>query len=313
MKNGTRVRVCGYRPAAVLKISGEDALTFIQGQFTQDVKPCETGACVYGLWLNQKGKVLADSWIFRENTDGIWWVISEHSPAAVIRERLEAYLIADDVTIEDQTGAWEAWAVIGEEGWQWLADCAGVVTENGRRVSATADRGWIWEGRRACEKSWEWLRPAGAGATQAEPTARAEADEISVEELERLRIAAGIPAIPRDVGPEDLPNEAGLEDVAISYSKGCYLGQEVMARLKAMGRVRRKLLRVDGENAADARMVLPADLFFGEKRVGQLRSAVADGEGWRGLAMVSLLGLETGARLGFSAGGPAVVRMEVPA
>ena len=312
MKNGTRVRVCSYRPGAVLKISGEDALSFIQGQFTQDVKPCEAGACVYGLWLNQKGKVLADSWIFREDPGGSWWVVSEHSPATVISERLEAYLIADDATIEDQTGAWEAVAVIGEDGGKWLVESAGVLPESGRQVSATADRGWIWEGRRGHEKSWEWLRPAGTGATQAAP-ALAEAEEIAVEALERLRIAAGIPAIPRDVGPEDLPNEAGLEDVAISYSKGCYLGQEVMARLKAMGRVRRKLLRVDGDNAADARMVLPADLFLGEKRVGQLRSAVAEGEGWRGLAMVSLLGLEEGVRLSFSAGGPAVVRVEVPA
>jgi hypothetical protein len=101
-----------------------------------------------------------------------------------------------------------------------------------------------------------------------------------------MRIAAGIPSIPDDIGPGDLPNEGGLEAVAVSYSKGCYLGQEVMARLRTRGRVRRRLARAAGRGPAPA---LPAALWRDGKRDGELRSVAptADGSGYVGLALVS--------------------------
>jgi hypothetical protein len=99
-----------------------------------------------------------------------------------------------------------------------------------------------------------------------------------------------VPAIPGEFGPQDLPQEAGLETSAISFTKGCYLGQEVMARLHAMGQVRRRLVRVGGPGPAPARNV---ELRQNEKRVGELRAAADDGQGgWLGLAMLNLLGLD---------------------
>jgi folate-binding Fe-S cluster repair protein YgfZ len=83
-----------------------------------------------------------------------------------------------------------------------------------------------------------------------------------------------------------------LETVAVSFTKGCYLGQEVMARLHAMGQVRRRLVRVAGDGpapSAGASLRHAAD----DKRAGELRAAVDDGRGgWIGLAMVNLLGLD---------------------
>ncbi len=76
--------------------------------------------------------------------------------------------------------------------------------------------------------------------------------QLPVSDMELMRIQADIAAVPRDIGPDDLPNEGGLEKIAISYTKGCYLGQEVMARLKSMGQVRRQLLRVTGTGAPPA-------------------------------------------------------------
>src|SRR3954467_6753383 len=112
--------------------------------------------------------------------------------------------------------------------------------------------------------------------------------------MSRRRIAAGIAAVPADVGPGELPNEGGLDAEAISYTKGCYLGQEVMARLKSMGQLRRRLLRVQG--IGETYPALPAPVFAGSRQVGELRSAVRNGTGgWTGLAMVSLLQVAGGA------------------
>jgi folate-binding protein YgfZ len=127
--------------------------------------------------------------------------------------------------------------------------------------------------------------------------------------MEGLRIADGIPAVPADIGPGELPNEGGLEAVAISYGKGCYLGQEVMARLKTMGQVRRRLLRVQGFGAIPP---LPAAIHQGDRRVGELRTAVATVEGFIGLALLSLLHLRAEVGLSFSPGGDVALRVSEP-
>jgi folate-binding protein YgfZ len=303
MKNDTRVRVARYQPAAVLRVTGEDALAFLQGQFTQDLKAGGVGAAAYGLWLNQKGKVLADSFVLRAR-DGVCWVVSYFSAAAAVRERLESYVIADDVVIEDQTSGWEGMVIAGAGAEAWLAANGPESPVAGK--FAEVGSGLIWQGRRSKEVSWEWLRP------KEEAWSASGAEELSAAELERQRIDSGIPAVPRDVGPGDLPNEAGLERDAISFTKGCYLGQEVMARLKTMGQVRRRLVRVEGRNAAGVPQSLPAALFLGEKRVGEVRSAIAVENGWIGLAMVMLFGLGEGAGLSLASGGAGDVRVEVP-
>jgi hypothetical protein len=126
--------------------------------------------------------------------------------------------------------------------------------------------------------------------------------------MSRRRIAAGIAAVGPEVGSGDLPHEAGLEAVAVSYTKGCYLGQEVMARLHAMGQVRRRLARV--RVAAGAVPTVPAPLHAAGKVVGELRSAVDDGAGgWSGLAMLTLLQVGGLERLALSAEGPADVEV----
>ena len=275
-----------YRPSAVLKISGEDAFSFLQGQVTQDLRPSkETRTSSYGLWLNQKGKVVADSFVLSAGAD--WLVVSLFSAAEVIRQRLETYVIADDVTIEDVTARWAGVSVLGEG----AAD-----------VFSATNGGFVFAGRRTCEPNWERLYPISADAPTAVLRERGFA-ELDVVAMERLRIEAGIPSVPRDIGPEDLPNEGGLDRDAISYTKGCYLGQEVMARLKTMGQVRRRLMRVAGVVTPPA--VLPAPLFVDGKKIGELRSAARTEEGFVGLAMISLLGLAGRQLLSFSPDTPA--------
>jgi folate-binding protein YgfZ len=131
---------------------------------------------------------------------------------------------------------------------------------------------------------------------------------VDEEEMARRRIVAGIPAIPTEVGAADLPNEAGLDAAAVSYTKGCYLGQEVMARLKSMGQVRRRLWQVNGTGEPWPK--LPAPVFAGARQVGELRSAVRDGAGgWLGMAMVSLMHVRPEMELSFTAEGSPAMRL----
>lgn len=275
-----------YRPACLLRAAGDDAASFLQGQFSNDLGRIEPGQAVYGLWLDRKGHVVADSHVVRGAEAGAYWIASVSSPASTIREHLEGHIVADDVAIEDATAGWSGLSVVGAGAGAWLA--------------AEPRPGLRFPGRRTLGESWEWLYPdASAGAAAA--TAGISADEVA-----RLRIADVIPLIPADIGPGDLPQEGGLEPAALSYSKGCYLGQEVMARLKAKGRVRRTLVRVAGEGGPPG---LPAALWRGERREGELRSAVADGAGYIGLALVQVAAAAAGAPLSLAPGGPPSVNI----
>lgn len=279
-----------WQPACWLHVTGDDSASFLQGQFTNDLRALPGAGAVYGLWLTLKGKVLADSFVLRGAEPNEFWIGSYFSSAAVIRDRLESHVIADDVTIEDETAGWAGVSVFGPPA-------------AGEAMGAGAG-GFRFRGRRERAENVEWVYRAG--------TIAAAGREIVAEEVERRRIAAGIPAVPADVGPGDLPNEAGLEAEAISYTKGCYLGQEVMARLKSMGQVRRRLVRVAGAGALPD--VRPAAVFAGARQCGEVRSAVADGAGgWIGLALVSRLQVDGASKLSLAAGAePTVNLLEAP-
>ena len=93
-----------WRPAAWLRVTGTDAEAFLQGQFTNDVFNARNGA-VYGLWLDAKGKVRADSFVLRLG-EHEFRVGSYFSAGSTICARLESHIVADDVSLEDQTNRW---------------------------------------------------------------------------------------------------------------------------------------------------------------------------------------------------------------
>ena len=314
------------RWAAFLRVTGEDASSFLQGQLSQDLRRLTAGGPpAYGLLLSHKGRIQADAFILR-TADGFRLASYECSGES-LRARLESYIIADDVTVEDLTADYAGLAV--------LADLPPEIPLGG----------FVFPGRRALTPNWEIIYPTGAHAPQNNllldaPSPRDEvpgdrqetsvverdllaprslgeggrvrlapAREQSPQWWETLRIRSGIPSVPRDAGPGDLPQEAGLTTVSVSFDKGCYLGQEIMGRLKTRGRIRRGLRVVRGRmagaglggaaNAPEGRvppfLVLRdpgaprsgTALTWQGKTVGELRSWAMDGpDDWVGLAMV---------------------------
>ncbi len=292
-----------HRPGALLRVTGDDASGFLQGQFTTELRR-PPGSATYGLWLNQKGKILADSHVLRL-AENEFLVTSVASTAAIIRQRLEEYIVADDVSLTDETATVHGLLLGGHGGGEVIKQLMGDVPAPGQFVRSKGIL--IYHGRRLPGENFEILGPEGALAEVRRQLLRQGALEAGAAELEFTRISAGIPVVPVDLGSGDLPGEGGLEDSAISYTKGCYLGQEVMARLKNLGQVRRRLLVVRGHGPVP---IAQMALYQGEKKVGEIRSAAGRGEAFVALAMLSLINLNPAERLSLAPGGPADITLD---
>lgn len=288
----------GPESGLLLRVTGTDAMAFLQGQCTQDLRTVPVGGATRTLWLSLKGKVMAET-LALHVAENDWWLWSPHGDGASLKQRLEDFIIADDVTVADlhASQGWKRHTLTGASATRWLAmNLDGnppPAVDTWKRFAG----GILICGRRNQPGIWDWLRPDNPSAPSLTPPPEACPSE---DALKLGRVRAGIPAIPDEFGPNDLPQEAGLEAVAISFNKGCYLGQEVMARLHAMGRVRRALRTVEGDGvppatpatlwttAIDAQATTPA---AGGRKLGELRAALADPDrpgGWIGLALVQL-------------------------
>lgn len=297
------MRLFNYRPGALLRVTGEDAFGFLQGQFTNELRR-PPGSVAYGLWLNPKGKILADSHVLRL-AENEFLVTSVDSTAAIIRQRLEEYIVADDVSLTDETAATHGLLLDGPGDSEAIRQLLEDVPAPGRFVRGEGIL--LYHGRRLPGENFEILGPEKVLAEVRRQFLRRGAMEAVAGELEFARISAGIPVVPVDLGSGDLPNEGGLEDSALSYTKGCYLGQEVMARLKNLGQVRRRLQVVRGRGPVPmARMAL----YQGEKKVGEVRSVASRGEAFVAMAMLSLINLNPAERLSLAPGGPADITLD---
>lgn len=281
-----------YRPAAHLTAEGEDAADFLQSQFSNDLRPFGAGACTYGLWLSAKGKVQSDGWVLQTGAES-FRIVSEHCLAGDITAHMQRHIVADDVEIRpgaDLSGL----SLVG-------AGATGALRGLGLDMPAAGSfcRGEgvvVFPGRRSSKPGYELLFEGEGGfALAREQMEKAGAAFVSEDWIQLERMEAGVPAIPAELGPEDLPGETDLTGDAVSLNKGCFLGQEVVARMHNVGRPRRGLHVLHGSGPIPA---LPAEIHNEAGGVaGWLRSACARGEGWQGVAMLKLSAVEAGVSL----------------
>ena len=258
---------------ACIHVTGGDAAGYLQSQFSNDLRQEVDNPATYGLFLDLKGKVRADAFICQHGPES-FDVISYGTEVRELEAMLYENLIADDVTLESREC--EAQVVAGSAADSWMES-------NGIHVPAVQGFAMSGEtlsfhGRRMAGVHYDILFPSGK--MPALP-----ADCGLPNDLELERILACIPAVPIDLGPDDLPQEGGVETIAVSFEKGCFLGQEVMARLKAMGRVNRRLYRVAGEGSPP---LSGEKVFCEEEKAGDIRSCCPDltpGR-WVGIAML---------------------------
>ena len=287
---------------AWVRLRGEDRVDFLQGMVSNDVRNLALGEGTYAALLNQQGRVVTD---LRIHAAGDHFVLDlpAHA-AATARAALEKYVVADDVEMEDD-GA----VLIGLEGPGAAALLAGVAA--GVRVDRLS--GAVIAGREArvapASQGGEvgvLIAVAAVGAATVWDALRAAgAEPIGFAALDVLRIEAGIPWVGVDMDEDVLVMEADLE-AALSFKKGCYLGQEVVERIAARGHVNRRRtgLVFDGGPVAARTPLLAAD-----KDVGWVTSSVrSPGLGKTiGMGYVRREQLEPGTPLSVPGGGAAVV------
>ena len=279
-----------HHPAAVVLASGEDSLAYLQSQWSCQLDRQGENQASYGLRLNRKGRILADGFVLKKDEDN-FLIVSYDCSSPTLIELLEENLVADDVEFEDQTIGYEILSLWGGDH-DTLSSQFSLTMPKENSFVAT-EFGLIFWGRKTKPANIEILsdeKQTKALASLLKNAAKK--GSIKMENADFLtlaRIESGMPSIPMEMGSGELPQECGLENGAVDFDKGCYLGQEVMARLHAMGKARRQTITVrwPGPDSIST----PVDLYAGEKKVGELRSLVMDKNEGIGIALVHETGI----------------------
>jgi tRNA-modifying protein YgfZ len=204
---------------AKLRIAGTDRLRFLNGQITNDLRKASETSAIEACILNAKGKI--DAHIFVSASGESFSVDAAADLRETLKVRLERYVIADDVQIEDLTDQFSLFHVLSQQT---------PALESGRIVSV----------RRFAERGWDiWVDAAQHGALLQELSLQWILCDSDAAEV--MRIEQGIPRWGRELTNDIIPIEANLEQRAIDYQKGCYIGQEVISRIKMSGQTNKRL------------------------------------------------------------------------
>jgi folate-binding protein YgfZ len=234
-------------------ITGTDRLRFLNGQITNDLRKASETSAIEACILNAKGKT--DAHIFVSASGESFLVDAAADLRETLKARLERYMIADDVQIEDVTDQFSLFHVLSQQS---------PALESGRIISM----------RRFAEPGWDIsVDAAQHGALLQELSLRWTLCDSDAAEV--MRIEQGIPRWGRELTEEIIPIEANLEQRTIDYQKGCYIGQEVISRMKISGQTNKRLCGlISMDNIPlQAGMKLVPPSTPGGKEVGRITSA----------------------------------------
>jgi folate-binding protein YgfZ len=264
-------------------LTGADRARFLHGQVTNDVNRLAAGDGCYAALITAKGRIQSDLNIYRLEDE----LLLDFEPGLTqaISERLEKYVIADDVQIVDVAPHYGLLSVQGPAAGAVIGEVAAVKETPAKpfgfvkMTDPTAGEVYLMNQPRLGTSGFDLFVPLAAVRSMADRLLAAAASiggrACGWEAFEMARIEAGIPRFGADMDESNIALEAGLEDRAISFSKGCYIGQEVISRIKTYGQVAKSLR---GLRLADDLRSLPVKgdkLFSGDKEAGYVTSAMA--------------------------------------
>jgi folate-binding protein YgfZ len=256
----------GYLPRdrAALVVRGADAAEYLQGQLTNDIESLAPEQGCYAALLDRKGHLQADMGVLRLESGEIWLDL-EPGPAPAVLKHLRTYSIGRDVEVDDVTDQWAITSLIGPRAGE-LAGFEGFGPEHAQRFRE-------WDGIEvlavATDVGLDLITKADQAANLASLLEAAGAAEVSEAAAEIVRVEAGRPRFGLDMGPESMPAEAGITERAVNFEKGCYIGQEPVARLHYRGKPNRTLRGLRLSEPAEH----GAPLVLGEREVGKVGTA----------------------------------------
>ena len=282
LATGAALVVRGDR--GVIRVTGADRATWLQGLLTNDVVALAAGRGCYSAWLNPQGRMITDAVVLAEEE-----ALTLEVPAAIgedLYRRLDAAIFAEDALLTDECGVWASIGVHGVGAAEIVARTLSSARAAVDLPDAEALSSWPEYAHAALNGAGRLLRhdvygvpgfvvrvPHGVSDGWASRLRLAGAVVMPPSALEFARIEAGRPEFLIDMDADTIPLEAGIEDRAISFTKGCYVGQEVIVRVvhRGGGRVARRLvgLRIEGMRVPPGRAAVRHDA----RDVGHVTSA----------------------------------------
>jgi folate-binding protein YgfZ len=203
-----------------LKVAGNDRLRFLNGQITADIRKASASNSIQACLLDAKGRMAAHVSILA--APDFFLLTADPELGETLQSRVERYLIADDVSVEDVSNRWSIFHCIGET------------------APTSPDATWIVSAQRFARPGWDiWVEASQREKILEQLSASLSFCDSNCAEV--LRIEQGIPRWGRELTNEIIPIEANLEESCIDYDKGCYVGQEVISRMKMSGQRNKKL------------------------------------------------------------------------
>ncbi len=252
-----------------LCFSGPDTEEFLHRMLSNRVKELKPGEGAYNTFLTRQGKFISDLYMYRGEAS----VVASVAPgmADTLAEEIDRFIIMDQVEVANETEKWFCIGLFGPASREIIAKAGiGAVSleEHGHTTSGnimiarelwTGEDGYLLMGPRdEAEALWRALSEAGA-------------KPAGLAALESLTLEAGVPLFGKDMTSSVNPMQAGLEEKAIDFEKGCYIGQEVIAKIKYLGQVNRGLvgLRIERETVPEP----GAAVYCDEKSIGAITRA----------------------------------------
>ena len=252
----------------VVRLRGADRVTWLQGLVTNDVSAIAAGQRIYSAYLTPQGRMITDLWVVA--TPDTLLLDVPAALASSLVARLEGLIFAEDVQIDDASREMAVLQIFGASATDGTdADTAGTDATDGQ-MSGLLEIGDATFGVPS--------RVVYVPVQEMDQFASKRLGshlEVGLDALDVLRVEAGVPRFMVDMTEDTIPLEAGLEDRAISFTKGCYVGQEIIVRVttRGGGRVARKLVGLRLEDGAEPPPA-GAAIHAGERAVGRITSAV---------------------------------------
>ena len=265
-----------------LVLTGSDRVRLLNGQVTNNVKDLPEGAGCYAALVTNKGKMQSDLNIYI--LPGEILLDFEPGLGAAVSDRFNKFIIADDVQVIDAAPHYGLLSVQGPRAWAAVERVGLNFTrpenefESRSIKDETLGEIYCMNQPRTGTSGFDLFAPANSLAALADKLIAA-AKQIGGRPcgwraLETARIEAGIPRFGSEMDETNLAPEAGIESRAVSYTKGCYIGQEVIARIRTYGQVAKALRGLQFANEAGSLPRKGDKLVSGDKEVGYVCSAI---------------------------------------